>query len=88
MSTVQIQKQRLSDSEILAVAGEFYVGYNREATLDTAIGTVGRRFNQKLGTSFSHGQLVEMMKSKNVIDCGGLNNYMICLFKKMEEKAS
>lgn len=61
-----------------------YVGYNPAATLDTAVGTAGRRFNDELGTKFTHGQMVKMMENHNVINCGGLENYLLTLFEKMK----
>lgn len=61
-----------------------YVGYNPAATLDTAIGTAGRRFNDQLNTKFSHGELIKMMESYNVINCGGLENFLLTMYEKMK----
>lgn len=78
----------MNKNEITQMLEGIYVGYNPGATLDTAIGTAGRRFNAKLGTNFNHSQLVKMMEGENVISCGGLDNFLIKLFRKMENKNS
>jgi hypothetical protein len=66
---------------------DIYVGYNPAATLDTAIGTAGKRFNDKLKTNFSHGELIKMMSGYNVINCGGLENYLLTMYEKMKASA-
>lgn len=75
----------MKKEEILAVLGEVYVGYNPLYTLDTALATATRRFNDHLKTQFSVCEVKEMMKNENVIACGGLDNYMVKAYKKMAE---
>lgn len=74
----------MSKATVQKLISGIYVGYNPAATLDTAVATAGRRFNEQLGTNFSHGQLVKMMDSYNVINCGGLENYLHTLYEKMK----
>lgn len=72
-------------SEILKMTEGIYVGYNPAYTVETAITTASRRFNDKLGTNFSRQECVKMMSQENVIDCGGLDNFLVLLFQKMEQ---
>jgi hypothetical protein len=74
----------MSRATVQKLISGIYVGYNPAATLDTAIGTAGRRFNDQLGTNFSHGQLTKMMDGYNVINCGGLENYLLTMYEKMK----
>lgn len=74
----------MSRSTVQKLIEGIYVGYNPAATLDTAVGTAGRRFNDQLKTNFSHGELIKMMEGYNVINCGGLENYLLTLFEKMK----
>lgn len=80
-----MQKKKLDREQILKIAGDYYVGYNPAYTLETALATVGSKFNEHLQTKLSLPDLKTLMEGKNVIQCGGLDNYMVALFYKMEE---
>lgn len=73
--------------KILAVLGEIYVGYNPNYTLDTATATATRRINDHLKTNYTISETKEMMKDENVISCGGMDNYFIKLYHKMEAQS-
>lgn len=74
----------IKDAQIIEMIDGIYVGYNPSYTLDTAVATAGRKFNDLLKTKISLPEMRTMMEGESVIGCRGLNNYLILLFRKME----
>lgn len=72
----------------LKIASPYSLGYAQSCTVENMLKEVGARICSHHGWEYNEAEVLETMKDQNVINAGGLDNFVYTFYTRLQVRKS